>query len=130
MLKRAKEAKNKQLSKNELSLNKEIIDYSRSAGVNALIPGINNWNTVGSVPLKRGVDRQGQSQTNSISISNNITQTKLDPPKITSARNSKYEKLKELENEYYNMGNGLTPGTNCLKFQINFFKYIIFLFKT
>lgn len=127
MLKRAKEAKNKQLSKNELSLNKEIIDYSRSAGVNALIPGINNWNTVGSVPLKRGVDRQGQSQTNSISISNNITQTKLDPPKITSARNSKYEKLKELENEYYNMGNGLTPGTNCLKFQINFIQ-IYYLF--
>ena len=121
MLKRAKETKNKQLSKNELSLNKEIIDYSRSAGVNALIPGINNWNTVGSVPLKRGVDRQGQSQTNSISISNNITQTKLDPPKITSARNSKYEKLKELENEYYNMGNGLTPGRNWLNFRMIIF---------
>ena len=108
VLKRLKDNNNKQLSKNEMSLNKEIIDYSKRAGVNALIPGINNWNTVGSVPLKRGIEYTKQIQP--LLISSSITQAKLDPPKITSARNSKYEKLKELENEYFNLGNGSAAG--------------------
>lgn len=71
--------------------------------MNALIPGINNWNTVGSRPLKQGLRKGSQYA----SVSNLYAGGRLEPPNVPTARHSKYMKLKELENEYYNQ-----PGIN------------------
>lgn len=85
-------------------------DYSvkASTGLNAMIPGINNWNTIGSVPLKRGAQSLTRSQ---ISLDPPMMVDRpIELPNIASARHSKYKIMKELETEQFNETNGLKKG--------------------
>ena len=95
-LKSYKDKSNKMLTKDELGMNKTL-------GINAMIPGINNWNTVGSAPMKRkghSTERKLQPMTEPHLLIGSV-----GLPKIPSARNSKYQIMKDLEKEYYETSN-------------------------
>ena len=84
----------------------------------ALIPGINNWNTIGSAPLKRGVDKVNKQEYSSMATY--FTDGKLEPPTVPSARVAKYQKLKELENEYFDLGHsGVNDNYNVKNSYLN-----------
>lgn len=91
-LKNYKEKSSRMLTKDEQMIN-------QSQGLNALIPGINNWNTIGSKPLKRGArstDRLKPLSTEAHMV--------MAPVGLPSMRTSKYQIIKDLEKEYYENG--------------------------
>lgn len=91
-----------QLQNNEFgSSRKPLTDFSKTPTMSAMIPGINNWKTVGSTPILRGLNKK---QKEFESAGNILAFNKFNPPKMPSARLSKYEKLKSLENEYFEYG--------------------------
>ena len=102
-----KKQKDEKLNSTKL-LDKEDYSYKAARGLNAMIPGINNWNTIGSVPLKRGGNSLARSQATLDPFV--VTDKPIELPNITSARQSKYQIMKELETEYYNETNGLSKG--------------------
>lgn len=93
--------KNLTLKSYDLTKGSGLIDYSKTPQSSAMIPGINNLSTVGSSPLLRvGKNKTGEFG----SAANYLTLGKMDPPLVPSARLSRYQKLKQLENEYYDVG--------------------------
>jgi hypothetical protein len=64
-----------------------------------MIPGINNWSTVGSAPTKRGAHSVECSK--NMSLDAHMVMAPVNLPIIPSARNSKYQIMKDLEKEYF-----------------------------
>ena len=90
-LKTYKDKTSRMLTKDELGINK-------THGLNAMIPGINNWSTVGSAPTKRGYHSVERKQ---IPSDAHLVMAPVSLPNIPSARNSKYKIMKDLEKEYF-----------------------------
>lgn len=95
------ERKDLQMTSTGLGSYKSLTDFSKTPTVSAMIPGINNWSTIGSKPLNRGLNSDGK---NFNSVGNIFALNKISPPKLPNHRLSKYQNLKELEKEYFEFG--------------------------